>query len=116
MLPRELNGSDGWKRNSSVSIHVPEAKKWWTCAKGRQFHIPGLHHRSICSVIRKVYSTARDLHFTPFEWYHQPTNSAMPWQRVWGDLFCSQAWLDEHKALPREPGCHLERVVAPLMF
>jgi Plavaka transposase len=116
ILPGELNGLDGWKRNTSVTIQVPEGKKWWTCAKGKSFQIPGLHHRSICSIVRKVYSTATDLHFTPFEWYHQPLDSAMPKQRVWGDLFCSQAWLDEHRALPREPGCQLERVVAPLMF
>ncbi|KAF8525646.1 hypothetical protein JB92DRAFT_3108726 [Gautieria morchelliformis] len=117
ILPGEPNGADGWKWNVSVSISIPEAKKHRGHSPGgRDFHIPDLYCRSICAIIKKVFSTARDLHFTPFEWYHQGTGDSAQRERLWGELFCSEAWNQEHKQLPQEPGCKLEQVIAPLMF
>ena len=117
VLPGSLNSSDAWMRNVMVSIQVPEAQPWWTSSEGCQFMIPGLYHCSICAIIKKVYSTAKDIHFTPFEWYHQPSEASLLHERVWGDLFTSDAWLQEHRNLPRQDECcNLERAIAPLMF
>ena len=116
-LPGGLNSSDAWICNVTVSIQVPEARPWWTNNEGRQFNIPGLHHHSICAIMKKVYSTAKDIHFMPFEWYHQPPDASLPRERVWGDLFTSDVWLQEHCKLPRQDeSCNLERAIVPLMY
>jgi Plavaka transposase len=109
-----LSGDDGWKRDVCVTIQVPEGKKWWTTSSGRSFSIPGLCHRSIMAIVHQVYSTAMNLHFTPFELIYQPTKDVPP-MRVWGDIFSSPMFVDAHKKLPKIPGCEAERVIAPLM-
>ena len=106
---------DGWIRDASVVIRIPEGKKAWTTPLGREFLIRGLHYRPIVAIIQKVYSTSRNIHFTPFELWHE-VEGCHTRQRVFGELFSSPAFIEEYKTLPREPGCTLERTVAPLMF
>lgn len=112
--PGLLTGDDGWKRNVEVIINVPEGKRLWSSPSGVPFSVPGLCHRSLVQVIRKVYTTATNLHFTPFMLFHKAHEQ--PPTRVWGDLFSSPAFIDAHKALPKIPGCSHERAVAPLVF
>ena len=109
---------DGWQE-SSVRIPVPTGIK--DAGNGaRPFDVPNLFHRSITSVIRAAFSesTAKLFHLTPFKRiWRSPTSGRE--QRIYDELYCSNAWNDEHDRLQKEErddGCELERVIAGLMF
>ncbi|KIJ50455.1 hypothetical protein M422DRAFT_245736 [Sphaerobolus stellatus SS14] len=70
-LLEAVHTSDDWKHNVTVTISIPEGKKFWKSPKGFQFKVPGLHYRSIVEIIKKVYSTASNIHFTPSESFHK---------------------------------------------
>ncbi|OSX57456.1 hypothetical protein POSPLADRAFT_1050105 [Postia placenta MAD-698-R-SB12] len=71
-------------------------------------------------VIRSAFAEplARQFHLFPFKRLWQST-SASHTERVYDELYTSDAWLQAHDDLqrqPPEPGCQLERVIAGLMF
>ncbi|KIJ54888.1 hypothetical protein M422DRAFT_152963, partial [Sphaerobolus stellatus SS14] len=115
-FPDAVHASDDWKRNVKVSISIPEGKKFWSSPDGLKFEIPGLHYRSIISIIKKVYSTAKNLHFTPFQLLHKQPGPDGETQRVYGELFSSPVYLQEQAKLDRLPKSPYERIIAPLMF
>ncbi|KAG8958343.1 hypothetical protein FRC05_009001, partial [Tulasnella sp. 425] len=123
--PSPFLESDGWKE-SEVQIKVPLGPQ-----KGDQIFpssaklgVPGLHHRSIVDVIKRVLSTDRNVlqyHFHPFRQYAVPPGSppSIPPQRVVDDIYNSDAMIKEYENLqrsPREPGCNFERVILALQF
>ncbi|KAG8891805.1 hypothetical protein FRC00_013056 [Tulasnella sp. 408] len=123
--PSPFLNSDGWKE-SKVQIEVPLGLQ-----KGEQifpasarFRVPGLQHRSIVDVVKRVLSTDRNVlhyHFHPFRLYASPPDSlhSAPPQRVVDDIYNSDAMIKEYEALqrsPREPGCKFERVILALQF
>ncbi|OSX62623.1 hypothetical protein POSPLADRAFT_1117667, partial [Postia placenta MAD-698-R-SB12] len=71
-------------------------------------------------VIRSAFAEplARQFHLFPFKLLWQST-SASHTERVYDELYTSDAWLQAHDDLqrqPPEPGCQLERVIVGLMF
>lgn len=111
---------DGW-RESTIKIQVPDGE-----AHSRDeiptFDIPGLHHRSIIEVIKAAFSdpNASSFHYTPFKsFWKNPSKADAEPTRVYDELYSSDAMIDAHEKLqrqPPEPGCNLERVVASLML
>jgi len=93
---------------------------------GYPLSIPGFHHRSICEVIRETFSqdpAARTFHYHPFvETYHSPTNPTLPPERVYSEVFTSDAWLEEDAKIqmtqidPSKPEQDLPRVIAAVML
>ncbi|RDB18275.1 hypothetical protein Hypma_000641 [Hypsizygus marmoreus] len=113
---------DGW-REVDVDIEVPDGLPHPLGNAIPVFTVPGLHLRSITEVIKSVVSdtAARCFHYTPFKQYWSPPSddSTTPSQRIYDELYSSDAMIEEHIAvqkLPPEPDCSLERVVAALMF
>ncbi|KIJ33763.1 hypothetical protein M422DRAFT_182849, partial [Sphaerobolus stellatus SS14] len=113
-LPEDVHTSDDWKRNITVTISIPEGKNFWKSPEGFKFEVPGLHYRSIVELIKKVYSTASNIHFTPFELFHKDSDGKI--ERVYGDLYSSPAYLEEQSKLSSLPKTTYERIIAPLMF
>ncbi|KDQ51293.1 hypothetical protein JAAARDRAFT_199318 [Jaapia argillacea MUCL 33604] len=138
---------NGW-RESTLTIGIPSGVKQTLAAKkaaaaearvsartetlpdqpaeidvaGHHFEIPGFWHRSITQVITSVFghnTDSKDFHFHPYEkWYQRPGVDGPP-ERVYDELFTTQAFLDADAKLqssPHEPGCALPRAVAALMF
>ncbi|KIK92915.1 hypothetical protein PAXRUDRAFT_790802 [Paxillus rubicundulus Ve08.2h10] len=109
---------DNWKVRS-VEIEVPTRTKAVT-GSSNTFLIPGFHYRSLVEVIRSAFSDvqAKAFHLWPFEQiWNDPITGAS--QRVFGELYTSDSWINAHAALqkqPPEPGCNLERVIVGLMF
>ncbi|KAF8145659.1 hypothetical protein K438DRAFT_1424599, partial [Mycena galopus ATCC 62051] len=106
---------DGWKE-ASVDIDIPSGVK---NLPARTFSVPGLHYRSLVQVIRAAFSevTALQFHLTPFKRFC--TTSSGTGDRVYDEVYASDAWLEAHNTLqksPREPNCKLERIIAGLMF
>ncbi len=88
------------------------------------FSVPGLLHRKLTTVISDAFtgSLSHLLHFSPFKLYHKSpiTNKE---ERVFGEIYTSDAFLDEHENVQRhsllpldDPECKREKIVAALMF
>ena len=93
---------------------------------GYPLSIPGFYHRSICEVIRETFSqdlAARSFHYHPFkETYHSPMNPTLPAERVYSEVFTSDAWLEEDAKIqmahidPSKSEQDLPRVIAAMML
>jgi len=97
-----------------------------TPVPGAQIKIPGFRHRSICEVIHETLSkdpAARTFHYHPYEQtYHSPLDPSRPVERVYDEVFTSDAWLREDAKIqmaridPSKPEQNLPRVIAAMMF
>lgn len=112
--------SDRWQE-SSVTIQVPDGRPHRSPSDSPipLFSVPGLQHRSIVETIRSVWSSpeSRNFQYVPFRhfWTNTPSNKH---ERIYGELYTSDAFIEAHDALQRQPpesGCTLERVVCALM-
>ena len=106
-----------WTR-TPVTIPVPCTKKMKDPGS-KPYTGPGFMHRSLTDVIREKVSDpdrfAR-FHTEPYELLHQPSDNDIP-SRVHGELYTSDAFLEEHQKVQEGPGLpDLERVVVALMF
>ena len=136
---------DGW-RKTLVTIGIPSSKKATQASRreataaqrrvdrhemledsspehavpGYHFSVP-FHHRSLCEEIKKTFSldpAARDFVLDPHLVEHVDPLTGKA-ERVFGELYNSQAFIDEDLRLqtsPPEPDCTLERVIVGLMF
>ena len=114
-----LMHNEGW-HEVEVKIQVPDSLTHISDAEIPLFSVPGLHYRSICSVIKSTFEDAysRSFHYTPFKNFWKPAVDSAP-QRIHDEIYSSDAMVKAHEDLqnlPPEPGCNLERVVASLMF
>ncbi|KAJ3820227.1 hypothetical protein F5880DRAFT_1625285 [Lentinula raphanica] len=124
-------------QEASVDIEVPSGDK---NIPSKKFSIPGLLYRTPLSVIRAAFTSplAKQFHYTPFRLYQKfPTSDSSQdknsqdensqnensqnekGQRVYTDLYNSDAFLREHSLVQRaptdDPECKCEKVVAALM-
>jgi len=93
---------------------------------GAQIRVPGFWHRSICEVIQETFSqdpAARTFHYHPYEQtYHSPLDPTRPTERVYDEVFTSDAWLREDAKIqmaridPSKPEQDLPRVIAAMML
>ena len=111
--------NEGW-HDVKVKIQVPDSLTHTSDTEIPLFSIPGLHYRSICSVIKSTFenSSSSCFHYTPFKKFWKPTADSAP-QRIHDEIYSSDVMVKAHKDLqnlPPESGCNLECVVASLMF
>ncbi|KAJ7837995.1 hypothetical protein B0H14DRAFT_2361983, partial [Mycena olivaceomarginata] len=108
-------------QKTSVDISVPSGS---ATIPPRTFSVPGLHYRSLISVIKAAFAGpfSRHFHFTPFKLWHKVRSTAAQ-IRVFTEIYNSDAFIREHDnvrlrgALPPDAlNCKLEKVVAALMF
>lgn len=105
---------------SSVDILVPSGN---TATPPKIFTIPGLLHRNLTSVIRDAFQDplAHLLHYSPFKLFHRNPVTKEE-ERLYGELYTSDAFHDEHEKLQRhgklpldDLDCKREKVIAALM-
>ncbi|KAG8894351.1 hypothetical protein FRB99_001342 [Tulasnella sp. 403] len=127
--PNPLSPAEGWKQ-STVTINVPLGKPrgGQDHDLSAQFPVPGLYHRSIVDIVRRVLSTdpnVKNFHLHPFRQYIQrPPPATQPTaeptrSHVIDDIFNSDAMLKEYEDLmasPPEPDCPHERIIVGLQF
>jgi len=70
--PEEVNTAEGWKTNVPVNISIPEGKTEGQNPNSTRFSIPGLNYRPIMEIIKEVYSTAKNIHYSPFKLITKP--------------------------------------------
>lgn len=105
---------------SSIDILVPSGD---TTVPPKIFTISGLLHRKLTSVIHDAFHDplAHLLHYSPFKLFHHNPFTKEE-ERLYGELYTSDAFLDEHEELQRhgrlpldDLDCKREKVIAALM-
>lgn len=107
-------------QETTVKIEVPSGDK---NVSSTTLEVPGLHYRKLTTIIRSAFESplASKFHYSPFKLFHQPATSKLP-QRVYSELYNSDAFIKEHDLVQRAPvpeqesDCKLEKVIAALMF
>jgi len=141
-------GGSGW-RETPLTIRVPKGIKLTKAAKraaateqsqlrrgepstatlerpvpGAPITIPDFQHRKICDVIRETFASdpaANSFHYHPYELKWKPPGSDSE-ERVHGELYTSQAWLDEDVKVqslaldPTETDRDAPRAIAAMML
>ena len=115
-----FSANDGWI-NTSVKIRLPAEKVKHT-SEGTmlEFEVHGLHYRRPLEVIKAAFKevAANRFHLTPFKTMWK-TEDSVPAQRIYGDVYNSDAMIEEHKAIclnPPDPTCKLETVIGAIML
>jgi hypothetical protein len=111
----EFSPDDGWEE-ASLQVPVPCTGSCATEEQARRFDIPGFVYRRILPIIVSVFENTPigSLHFTPFEQWRRLASGAK--ERVYSELYNSQAWIDEHVKLRKQSDSGLETVIAGIMF
>ena len=141
-------GGSGW-RETPLTIHVPKGVKLTKAVKraaaneqsqlrrgepstamleqsipGAPITIHDFQHRRICDIIRETFGsdpTTHSFHYHPYELKWTPPGSDFE-ERVHGELYTSQAWLDEDAKVqsivldPTETDKEVPRAIASIML
>jgi hypothetical protein len=107
-------------QETTVKVEVPSGDK---NIRSRFVDVPGLHFRKLTTIIQDAFKSplASRFHYSLFKLFHKCPNSGEE-QRVFSELYNSDAFLKEHDSVqrapvpPDDPGCKREKVVAALMF
>lgn len=108
---------DTW-RETPIDISIPLGTKS-SSGLSQTFSIPGLHYRPLLGILKSALCdvTALRFHFSPFKRiWKRPCGRE---ERCYDELYTSDAWLEEHDKLqrqPNEPGCKFEKVILGLML
>ncbi|KAH7920743.1 hypothetical protein BV22DRAFT_1020666 [Leucogyrophana mollusca] len=116
--PNATSFPDDWKEET-VTIQIPTRDKD-PSGMGKTYSVPGFHFRPLVGVIRAAFAEAqaKAFHLSPFKRFWTSSVDGTE-QRVYDELYTSDAWLEAHNELqkqPFQPGCKLERVIAGLML
>ncbi|KAJ3797838.1 hypothetical protein GGU11DRAFT_816262 [Lentinula aff. detonsa] len=121
-LDRMQNSSSSLPKfqEAAVTIEIPSGDKG---IQPQNFSVTGLQYQSIISVMKSIFSEplADKFHFTPFKLF-QVLPSSESLQRLYSELYNSDAFIEEHDCIQRLPAppdqlnCKLERVALGLMF
>ena len=108
---------NGW-REAHIDIDIPLSGKSAT-GLSQSFSVPGLHYRSLLSVMKSALAdvTALRFHFSPFK--HIWNSPAGKEEQCFDEVYTSDAWINAHNDLqkqPNEPNCKFEKVILGLMF
>jgi hypothetical protein len=113
-------GKDGWIE-TSVKIRLPaDGVQHASETSAPEFEVPGLFYRRLLEVIKSAFreASADRFHLTPFKMFFRPSPNE-PTERVYSEIFSSQAMLEAHEAIklhPPDPSCKLETVIAAVML
>src|SRR5271168_1215520 len=84
------------------------------------FHVKGLMYRKLLEVIKAAYEdpSAEQVHISPYEEYWQPPGPNSPPERIYSELYNSNAFILVHEKVRSQlrHGCELETVIAAIML
>ncbi len=108
--------SDGWKEDF-VMLKLPQTGfRFPSEDEAPSLEIPGVWHRPLLDVIVTAFqdASALDFHMKGFrQMWLRPDGLT---ERVYGEAYTSDVFLDMEKQIMPEPGCTLETVIAPMML
>ncbi|KAI0026839.1 hypothetical protein K488DRAFT_91799 [Vararia minispora EC-137] len=114
-------GSNGWQ-NTTVVIEVPTGAKVAGKPLSISVPVPNVHIRSLVQIIRETVQgdpLSKEFHWHGFEETWQPPYPGYPSERVWGEVFTSESFLEMEWVLlsvqPNQEG-DLPRAILACMF
>ena len=111
---------DGFQE-ASLNISVPSGDP---DKRPQEFTVPGLHFRSITSVIKAAFESplADHFHLSPYKLFRKSPTTGED-ERIYSELYDSDAFITAHDDIqrhgllpPDDLGCIREKVIAALMF
>lgn len=121
LLEEKYSVNESWTE-STIHIPVPSPKSSSTSeSTAPKFPISGVYHRSIVDVVAGALGEpgAKNFHLFPFKEYWQSQTPGSRPVRTFGELYTSDAFLREHRAVQqqvRAEGRMIETVIIALMF
>ena len=113
-----FSADDGWLRQS-VPIRLPAEKVKNTAEDAAPiYEVEGLYYRKIVEVVKSSFRENMSVkyHIIPFKEFWKPSEED-PIERVYSELYTSDAMISEHKKIRSTPRkCTLETVVASIML
>jgi len=107
-------------QHANIDIEVPSGSKG---VPPKTYTVPGLYYRKIVTLIKEAFDSriSEQFHLTPFKLFRtRALPSGEDRERVYSEMYDSDAFLDEHDRVQRaptdNPSCKREKVVAGLMF
>jgi hypothetical protein len=96
-----MSGEDGWLE-TSIRIRLPLDKAKMLESDAAELEVEGLFYRDIVDVISSVYQSdvVRSFSHVPFKQFWKPSEESPP-ERLYGELFTSQAMLDADDEVSR---------------
>ena len=122
VTPSGCTNSGVVARKLRQSLRIRITKR--TSTVGAPITIPDFQHRKICDIIRETFASdpaANSFHYHPYEHKWKPPGSDSE-ERVHGELYTSQAWLDEDAKIqslaldPTETDRDVPRAIAAMML
>lgn len=116
--PKDIlfNAQDGWVEGT-VAIPLPcENIKHKSESDAPKFEVKGIFYRRLLAIIKAALNDPGidTYHWVPYEEYWKPNNSAPP-DRVYSELYNSDAFVQEHSRLQRIPGA-VECIIMGIMI
>lgn len=107
---------DGW-REDFVTLHLPQTGVAFESEDSAPaLDIHGVWHRPLVNVIVDAFQDPSSLDFHVKGFCHMWIRPDGNMERVHGEVYCSDVFLEMEDQITREPGCDLETVVAPMML
>lgn len=108
--------ADGWIKDH-VKLHLPQTRvRHASEDEAPTLDIQDVWHRSLLDIVRSAFEDASSLrfHLKGFkQMWERPDGQT---ERVYGEAYTSDAFLEMEDEINPEPGCSLETVVAPMMI
>jgi Plavaka transposase len=108
--------NDDWKE-SVVKVPLPLARMWYPSEEDAPKLEIKFFHQDLCEVIKSGvhdFATSNKFHWRSFRQFWKPSEGK-PEQRVYGEVYTSDAFLEMERKLPRIKGCMLEKAIVPLI-
>lgn len=122
---RPFQAHDGWQE-ATVHLRMPKERKALDSeADAPEFAVAGIWRRNMCSLLRDAYedTSASRYHWFPFRLFRRrstPAQPDAPPERLYSEIYNSDAMLQEHdklQTLPRNPADapDVEYALAPVL-
>jgi hypothetical protein len=115
-LPIPTNHSDLWHQDT-VEIPLPLTRKKFDSEGDAPTIKINVHHRNLLEIVKSgaQASSANLFHWKGFKQFWKPSETEQA-ERVYGEVYTSDAFLELESDITVDPNCTLETAVLPLMI
>ena len=109
--------NDDWKE-AVINVPLPLVRTRYNNENDAHTLEVKFVHRRLCEVIKsgiQDVASSRNFHWRGFKQFWRPSDSE-PEQRVYGEVYTSDAFLEMESRLPDIEGCALEKAIVPLII
>ncbi len=108
--------NNNWKE-SVVKVPLPLSRTCYPSEDDASMLEIKFVHRDLCKLIKsgiQDFASSQSFHWCGFRQFWKPSEGK-PEQRVYGEVYTSDAFLEMESKLPHIEGCMLEKAIVPLI-